>query len=128
MTSKRIFQIFVLLVMLFSVVGSSQPVKAEAADPIIINRDLSFWDATYFGFVNASLYENWKFSFTATHTFTVTVTPLTGDLVPLLSLLNGGGSELSSGVGTLTSTQSAGDYSIQVTPQSGSGFYWLTSR
>ena len=42
MTSKRIFQSFILLVMLFSMVGSSQPVRAEAADPIIINRDLSF--------------------------------------------------------------------------------------
>ena len=58
MKSKRLFQIFVLLTMLFSMVGYSQPVRAEAADPIIINRDLSFWDATYFGVVNASLYEN----------------------------------------------------------------------
>lgn len=128
MTSKRIFQIFVLLVTLFSVVGYSQPVRAEAADPIIINRDLSFWDATYFGFVNASLYENWQFTFTETHTFVVNVTPLTGDLVPLLILLNGSGSELARGIGTLTSTQSAGNYSIQVQPESGSGFYMLTIR
>jgi hypothetical protein len=128
MTSKRIFQSFILLVILFSMVGSGQPVRAEAADPIVINRDLSFWDATYFGLVNASLYENWQFSFTGTHTFTVTVTPLTGDLVPLLLLLNGSGSELANGVGTLTSTQSAGSYSIQVQPQSGSGFYMLTIR
>lgn len=128
MTSKRIFQSFILLVMLFSMVGSGQPVRAEAADPIIINRDLSFWDATYFGLVNTSLYENWQFSFTGTHTFTVTVTPLTGDLVPLLRLLNGSGSELANGVGALTSTQSAGSYSIQVQPQSGSGFYMLTIR
>ena len=128
MTSKRIFQSFILLVMLFSMVGSSQPVRAEAADPIIINRDLSFWDATYFGFVSDSLYENWQFSFTETHTFTVTVTPITGDLVPLLILLNGSGSELARGTGTLTSTQSAGSYSIQVQPESGSGFYMLTIR
>ena len=128
MKFKRLFQIFVLLVMLFSAVGSSQPVRAEAADPIIINRDLSFWDATYFGVVNASLYENWQFSFTATHTFTVTVTPLSGDLVPLLILLNGSGSEITRGTDTLTSTQSAGNYSIQVQPASGAGFYMLTIR
>ncbi len=128
MKSKRLFQIFILLVMLFSMVGSSQPVRAEAADPIINNRDLSFWDATYFGMVNASLYERWHFSFTATHTFTVTVSPFAGDLVPLLILLNGSGSELARGTGTLTSTQSAGNYSIQVQPESGAGFYMLTIR
>lgn len=128
MKSKRLFQTFVLLVMLFSAIGTSQPVRAETADPVIINRDLSFWDATYFGFVNASLYENWQFSFTATHTFTVTVTPLSGDLVPLLILLNGSGSEITRGTDTLTSTQSAGNYSIQVQPASGSGFYMLTIR
>jgi hypothetical protein len=128
MKPKRSFQIFVLLVMLFSMIGSSQPVQAATADPVIINRDLSFWDATYFGYVNASLYENWQFSFTATHTFTVTVTPLAGDLVPLLILLNGSGSELTRATGTLTSTQSAGSYSIQVQPESGAGFYMLTIR
>src|SRR5215211_3478075 len=114
--------------MLCSAVGSSQPVRAETADPVIINRDLSFWDATYVGYVNDSLYEKWQFSFTATHTFTVTVTPVAGDLVPLLILLNGSGSELTRGTGTLTSTQSAGNYSIQVQPQSGAGFYILTIR
>ncbi|HEX6035627.1 MAG TPA: hypothetical protein VFY83_14395, partial [Anaerolineales bacterium] len=128
MKSKRLVQILVLFVMLFSAVGGSQPVRAETTDPVIINRDLSFWDATYFGYVSDSLYENWQFSFTATHTFTVTVTPLAGDLVPLLILLNGSGSELANGVGTLTSTQSAGSYSIRVQPQSGAGFYMLTIR
>ena len=128
MKSKRSFQFFVVLVMLFSVIGSSQPVRAETADPIIINRDLSFWDATYFGTVNAGLYEKWQFSFTATHTFTVTVTPVVGDLVPLLILLNGSDSELARGTGTLTSTQSAGSYSIQVQPDSGAGLYMLTIR
>jgi hypothetical protein len=128
MKLKRPFQIFVLLVMLFSMIGSSQPVRAETADPVIINRDLSFWDATYVGYVSDSLYEKWQFSFTATHTFTVTVTPVAGDLVPLLILLNGSGGELTRGTGTLTSTQSAGDYFIQVQPQSGAGFYILTIR
>ena len=128
MTSKRFFQIFVLIVMLFSAIGSSQPVKAEAADPIINNRDLSFWDATYFGFVNASLYEKWHFSFTTMHTFTVTVSPFAGDLIPRLILQDSNGAELTSGIGTLTSTQSAGSYSIQVQPESGTGFYMLTIR
>ena len=128
MKSKRLFQTFILLIMLFSAVGSSQPVRAEAADPIINDRDLSFWDASYFGYVSDSFYEKWHFSFTATHTFTVTVTPVAGDLVPLLLLLDGSDVELAHGVGTLTSTQSAGDYSIRVQPSSGAGFYMLTIR
>jgi hypothetical protein len=78
--------------------------------------------------VNASLYENWQFSFTATHTFTVKVTPLVGDLVPLLILLDGSGAELARGTGMLTSTQSAGNYSIRVQPESGAGLYMLTIR
>ena len=49
--------------------------------------------------MNASLYEKWQFSFTATHTFTVTVTPLSGDLVPLLILLNGSDSEITRATG-----------------------------
>jgi hypothetical protein len=128
MQSKRLFQIFVLLVMLFTTVGSSRSVKAQTADPVIINRDLSFWDATYVGYVNESLYEKWQFSFTATHTFTVTVTPVSGDLVPLLILLDGSGGEITRGTSTLTSTQSAGNYSIQIQPASGAGFYILTIR
>ena len=128
MRSKRLFQIFVLLAVLFSMIGSSQPARAETADPVIINRELSFWDATYVGYVSDSLYEKWQFTFTATHTFTVTVTPVAGDLVPLLILMNEGGSEITRGTGTLTSTQSAGNYFIQVQPQSGAGFYILTIR
>lgn len=128
MKSKRLFQIVVLFMMLFSMVGSGQPVRAEAADPIIINRELSFWDATYVGMVNGSLYEKWQFEFTTTHTFTVTVTPVAGDLVPLLILMNGSSTELTRGTGSLTSTQSAGTYFIQVQPESGAGFYILTIR
>lgn len=128
MKIRHSFQIVILLAMLLGGSASSRVVRAQAADPVIVVRDLSFWDATYTGSVNDSLYEKWQFSFTATHTFTVTVTPITGDLVPLLLLLNGSGGELTRGTGTLTSTQSAGSYSIQVQPQSGAGSYLLTIR
>ena len=116
MKSKRLFQMFVLLVMLFSTVGSSQPARAETADPIIINRELSFWDATYVGYVNDSLYEKWQFTFTATHTFTVTVTPVTGDLVPLLILLNGSGGEITRGTGTSPALNPRGIISFRFNP------------
>src|SRR6266542_6471642 len=134
MKSKRFFQIFVLLALLFSSAGSVQSVRAntntpeEQLDAIIIPRDLSYWNATYVGFVSAGIYEKWQFVFNESHNFVVTVSPISGDLVPLLTLLDANGNELTHGTGTLTSNQSAGNYSIQVQPNAGSGFYILTLR
>ncbi len=133
MKSKRLFQILVLLALLFSPLGTSQPVRASTnlmhpVDAMIVDRDLNFWDATYIGFVSATIYEKWHFEFTESHNFVVTVSPVAGDLVPLLILQDASGSEISHGTGTLTSTQPAGNYSVQVQPESGSGFYILTIR
>jgi len=130
MKSKRLFQIFVLLTLLLSPLGSARASTGsiDKLDAMVINRSLSYWDATYFGFVSASIFENWQFEFTESHDFTVTATPISGDLLPQLSLLDTGGNTLGSGTGALTSTQPAGSYSIQVQPASGSGFYMLTIR
>ncbi len=125
MKSKRLFQILIVFAMLFSSVGS---VHAQPLDAIVIPRDLSVWNATYIGFVSDSIYEKWQFAFDASHNFVITVTPITGDLVPLLTLLDGAGNPLASGTGSITSTQPAGNYAVQVQPQSGSGFYILTLR
>lgn len=128
MRSKRLFQIFVVFVLLLSTVGSSQPVKAQTNDPIIIPRNLSIWDATFIGFVSSSIYEQWQLELTESHNFTVSVNTVAGDLVPLLILQDSNGTEITRATGTLTSTQSAGSYSVQVQPESGSGFYVLTIR
>src|SRR5688572_10373967 len=128
MKSKLLFQIFVLFVLLLSTVGSSQPVKAQTNDPIIIPRNLSIWDATFVGFVSSNVYEQWQLELTESHNFTVTVNAIAGDLVPLLILQDANGNEISHATGSLTSTQSAGSYSVQVRPESGSGFYVLTIR
>src|SRR5215213_8946281 len=130
MKSKRLFQIFILLTLLFSPLGnvSASTGSVDQLDAMVINRSLNLWDATYFGFVSSSIFENWQFEFAESHHFVVTVTPISGDLVPQLSLLDTGGNTLASGTNTLTSTQSAGSYSIQVQPVSGSGFYMLTLR
>lgn len=135
MKSKRLIQILVVFVLMFSTMGGSQSALASTnsapqAEAMVIDRNLNFWDATYIGFVNASVHEKWHFDFTATHTFVMTVTPITGtsDLVPLLILANASGTELARGTTTLTSTQSAGNYTLQIQPSSGSGFYVLTLR
>ena len=128
MRSKRLFQIFVLFVLLLSTFGSSQRAKAQTNDPIIIPRNLSIWDATFIGFVSSSIYEQWQLELTESHNFTVSVNTVAGDLVPLLILQDSNGTEITRATGALTSTQSAGSYSVQVQPESGSGFYVLTIR
>lgn len=132
MRSKRLLQIFVLLALLLSPMGNVQHARASAAlqteDALIINRDLNFWDATYVGFVTDTIFEKWRFEFTETHSFVLTASPITGGLVTTLTLLNASDVELAQGTNTLTSTQPAGTYYIQVQPQSGSGFYFLTIR
>jgi len=46
-------------------------------------------------------------------------------LIPLLIMLDANGNEITRGAGTLTSTQPAGNYFVQVQPQAGSGYYNL---
>lgn len=133
MKSKRIFQIFVLLAILLSPLGGSQSVYASSnssvlQDALVINRDLSYWNATYIGYVSSSVYEKWQFEFTAPHNFVIAVSPVAGDLVPLLTLFDANGNQLAQGTNTLASNQPAGTYYIQVQPSTGSGFYILTLR
>ena len=130
MKSKRLFQIFVLLVVLLSPIGSASASTGPAPRPdaVVFDRNLSYWDANYLGFVSSSIYENWRFEFTASHNFVVTVTKVTGDVVPRVLLLDANGNELGRGTGSLTSTQPAGSYSFQIQPESGMGVYMLTLR
>jgi hypothetical protein len=102
--------------------------SAVQSDAVVMNRNLNFWDATYIGYVSDSFHERWHFDFTETHTFSVNVSAISGDLVPLLTLQDTNGNQITQGVSTLTSTQPAGSYAIQVEPNSGSGFYVLTLR
>ncbi|RPJ18257.1 MAG: hypothetical protein EHM33_32360, partial [Chloroflexi bacterium] len=133
MKPKRFSKIFIVLVLLFSPFGSSQHVSAspnsvDQLDAVVVNRDLTYWDATYFGFVDSAVYENWRLVFTAPHNFIVTAVPISGDLAPLLILLDANGNELARGTRSMTSSISAGNYSVPVQPESGSGPYMFTMR
>src|SRR5690349_9711799 len=99
MRSKRLFQILVLFALVLSPFGSvsASTGSVDKLEAMIVNRSLSYWDATYFGFVSSTIFENWQFEFTESHKFVVTVTPISGDLVPQLSLLDSGGNPLASG-------------------------------
>lgn len=133
MKSKYLLRIVVLLAMLFSVFGTGAQVQAKenVASPlnaVIVIRSITYWDATYAGNVNLNRYELWPFEFTETNIFTITASPTSGDLVPLVVLLDENGNEISSTVGSLNSTQPAGIYGVMIQPQTGSGNYNLTIR
>ena len=130
MRSKRLIQVFVVMAILFSAIGSSQPALASTnstvqADPIIVNRSLNIWEASYIGFVSSSVVEKWHLDLTEPENFEVEVTTAVGDLVPFILLLDANGNELAHGVGSVSSSQPAGSYYVQVQPDSGSGFYFL---
>jgi hypothetical protein len=133
MRTKRYFQIFVLHSLLFSPLGSNQPIRAsvdstDELNTVVIDRNLDYWDNNYLGYASSSIYENWWLGLVEPRNFIVTVSPFLGDLVPLLILLDADGNELVRGIGTITSAQPAGDYSILVQPQTGAGFYFLLLR
>lgn len=133
MKSKYLLRIVVLLAMLFSVFGTGAQVQAKEnfASPlnaVIVIRSITYWDATYSGSANVNRYERWPFEFTESNDFTITATPTSGDLVPLVVLLDVNGNEISSTVGSLSSVQPAGIYSVMIQPQTGGGNYNLTIR
>ena len=132
MKPKNLFRIFVLLAVIFSTVGIVQSVQAgpdfQDPNPEVVIREFTFWDGTFYGEVSDVRYEKWPLVFTETHSFSVTVTPTSGDLVPLVLLLDHAGVELTRGTGSFTSTQPAGTYYIQVQPESGAGTYELRVR
>jgi hypothetical protein len=130
MKFKRLFQILVLFSLVFSSFGVSASPNSPStlSDAMVINRNLNVWDATYIGFVSGSIYEKWHLELTEAHDFTVSISTVTGDLVPLLTLQDANGVEITHGIGSLTTSQPAGSYYIQTQPESGSGFYVLTLR
>lgn len=133
MKSKYLLQIVVLLAMLFSVLGTGVQVQAKenVASPlnaVIVVRSITYWDATYSGSVDANRYERWPFELTESNNFTITATPTSGDLVPLVVLLDVNGNEISTSAGSLSSDQPAGIYSVIIQPQTGGGNYNLTIR
>ena len=124
---KTLFQILVVFVMLFGVMANYQYAQAQSPAVVVV-RDLTYWDATYTGYVDATRYEKWPIQFTETENFSVTATPTAEGLVPVVILQDASGNELTRGTGELTSSQPAGSYYIHVQPETGGGFYDLTIR
>jgi hypothetical protein len=129
MKPKYLFQIFVLLAILVSAFGAAQQAQAQSETVQIVTRSLTFWDSIYTGYVDTSRYEKWPLSLTESHAFTVTATPTSGALSPLILLLDAGDNEIARSVGVLNSSQPAGTYFIQIQPETATGgTYSLTIR
>jgi hypothetical protein len=128
MKAKHLFQVFVLLAVLFSAFGAGQQAQAQAGVQIVM-RSLTLWDSIYTGYVDTSRYEKWPLNFDQPHNFTVTATPTSGGLSPLILLLDSNSNEIARAAGALTSSQPVGNYFILVQPETSTGgTYSLTIR
>ena len=106
-------------------VGLFKPLLNTFDSVQIVNRGPITWDTLYTGNVDAFRYERWSLTLDELNKFTLTVTPTTSGLVPLILLLDANGNEIARSQGTLTSTQPPGNYFVQIQPQAGSGAYTL---
>ena len=59
MKFKNTMQVLVVVMMLFGAMGSFQTAQAQSGDPVVVVRDLTYWDATYTGYVDANRVEKW---------------------------------------------------------------------
>jgi peptidase M23-like protein len=109
-------------------VGLFQPLLNTMDSTQIVLRGPITWDTTYTGSVDTFRYERWSLTLTEQHKFTLTATPTTTGLIPLILLLDANGNELTRATNTLTSSQPAGNYFVQIQPQAGNGFYSLIAQ
>lgn len=135
MNIKNLIRAALLLAALVSVFGSNSLAYAqgEATNYLgaqIIIRSTTFWDAVFNGTVNANRYERWSLQLVESENFTVSVITTSGTLTPDIYLLDAAENQIVSSTGTLsnanlTTSQPAGDYFIQIQPQSGDGTYLM---
>jgi hypothetical protein len=133
MNSKSLIRMILLMALLVSFFGTSVPVSASSLSAQIVIRSTTFWDATFNGSTDVNRFERWSLQIEEASSFRVTVTTVTGDLTPKVLLLNSEGVEITQVVGTLSTavlntSQVAGDYFIQVQPESGAGTYSMEIR
>ncbi|HSM70068.1 MAG TPA: carboxypeptidase regulatory-like domain-containing protein [Anaerolineales bacterium] len=128
MKLKSVLQVLIAAVVVFGAMGGAHAVLAQTDEPVVVVRDLTYWDATYTGYVDENRHEKWPVVFTQAEDFKVTASPTGAGLTTLIRLLDESGSEIASSSGMLISSQPAGNYFVMVEPETGSGFYDLTIR
>ncbi len=135
MKEKRFIRALMLVAVVISIFGSGSQVSAQGNNTNylgaqIIIRSTTFWDAVFNGTVNASRYERWSLQMVEAENFTISLITTSGNLTPDIYLLDANENQLAVGHGTLssallTTSQPAGDYFIQVQPQTGEGTYLM---
>ena len=106
-------------------VGLFQPLLNTFDEIQIVSRGPITFDTLYSGSVDPFRYERWSLALDQLTKFTLTATPTSSGLVPLIVLLDSNANEIARSSGTLTSTQAAGNYFVQIQPQAGTGSYNL---
>jgi hypothetical protein len=130
MKFKTLIRVAMLVATIASVFGSGTQVHAQELGAQIIIRSTTFWDAVFNGTVNANRYERWSLQLVEAESFTVSVFATSGTLTPDIYLLDANENQVTVVNGSLSSAilitnQPAGDYFIQIQPQSGDGTYLM---
>ena len=135
MNKTHLARAVMLIAIIFSIFGSGSQVSAQGNSTNtlgaqIIIRSTTFWDAVFNGTVNANRYERWSLQLVEAENFTISIITTSGNLTPDIYLLDANENQIAVGTGSissalLTTNQLAGDYFIQVQPQTGEGTYLM---
>ena len=135
MNKQHLARAVMLIAIVFSIFGSGSQVSAQGnatnyLGAQIIIRSTTFWDAVFNGTVNANRYERWSLQMVEAENFTISIITTSGNLTPDIYLLDANENQIAVGHGAissalLTTNQPAGDYFIQVQPQTGEGTYLM---
>ena len=135
MKLKNLIRVAMLLAIITSVFGTIPQAYAQG-NPTnylgaqIIIRSTTFWDAVFNGTVNPNRYERWSLQLIEPENFTISIITTSGTLTPDIYLLDANENQIAMANGSLsnaalTTNQPAGDYFIQIQPQTGEGTYLM---
>ena len=105
-------------------VGRLQPLM-NIPDLQVVNRGILDWNIDYEGTVDAYRQERWSLMLVEDAKFEININPATIGLVPLIVLLDANGAEITRANGTLSTTQPAGFYYVDIRSEAGTGYYTL---
>ncbi|MCB0102512.1 MAG: carboxypeptidase regulatory-like domain-containing protein [Anaerolineales bacterium] len=130
MNARNLTRILMLAAVIVSALGMQTPAHAQELGAQIIIRSTTFWDAVFNGTVNANRYERWSLQLVEAESFTISVIATSGNLTPNIYLLDANDNEISMVTGNLSNavlsaSQPAGEYYIQIQPNSGEGTYLM---
>jgi len=90
-----------------------------------VMRGILDWNINYEGSVDPYRRERWSLMLIDDATFEVKVNPTAIGLVPVIVLLDSSGVEITRANGTLSTTQPAGFYYVEIQSEAGTGYYNL---